>query len=324
MNADKRELHLNVNITGSGLHSGGWRSQDDPELFTSIDFFLEIARLAERGTFDAVFLADFSVVPQEPSAEPFQSLDNSALLGALATGTEHVGLVVTASTTYNDPFNIARRIATLDHVSRGRAALDLVRTYSKATAANYGWKEHPGHAARYGRADEFIDVVCKLWDSWEDDAIIGEHENDVFMAADRIHTIDHEGEHFSVRGPAVAPRSPQGRPVIARIAERGTFDAVFLADGPELPGSAVNQPWNSLEPTVLLTAIGSVVERIGLIGTISTTFNDPYNIARRFAAVDHVTHGRVALNFVTTQNPESAANFGLSTLPARPRHRGRV
>jgi FMN-dependent oxidoreductase (nitrilotriacetate monooxygenase family) len=208
------ELHLNVNVTGAGRHPGGWRSQDDPELFTKLDFFLEIARLAELGTFDAVFLADFSAVPQEPPAEPFQSLDNSVLLGALAAVTEHVGLVATASTTYNDPFNIARRIATLDHVSRGRAALNLVTTYSRATAANYSVSAHPDHAARYGRAEEFVDVVGKLWDSWEDDAIIGDRDNDIFVAADRVHTIDHVGEHFSVRGPAVVPRSPQGRPVI--------------------------------------------------------------------------------------------------------------
>ncbi|WP_261554925.1 LLM class flavin-dependent oxidoreductase [Frankia tisae] len=210
----ERRLHLNVNVTGTGRHPGAWRLQDDPALFADIDFFVDIARIAERGTFDAVFIADVAAIPGEPPLEPYQALDNSVLLGGLALATEYIGLVATASTTYNDPFNLSRRIATLDHISKGRAAVNLVTTGSPNAAYNYGWDRHPDHPTRYARAEEFADVLNKLWDSWEDDAIVGDKVADRWVAGDRIHTIDHHGEHFHVRGPSIIPRSPQGRPVI--------------------------------------------------------------------------------------------------------------
>ncbi|WP_072803582.1 LLM class flavin-dependent oxidoreductase [Rhodococcoides yunnanense] len=211
-----RTLHLNVNVTGSGRHPGAWQLQDDPNLFVDVDFYTNIARIAERGTFDAVFLADLSAVPAEPPVDTYQALDNSVLLGALAVATERIGLVGTASTTFNDPFGLARRYATLDHVSRGRAAVNLVTTYSPTAALNFGLSALPDHRMRYRRAEEFVDVLGKLWDSWEDGAIVGDRLSKVFADGSKIHTIDHVGEFFSVRGPAVSPRSPQGRPLIVQ------------------------------------------------------------------------------------------------------------
>ncbi|GIF26610.1 FMN-dependent oxidoreductase (nitrilotriacetate monooxygenase family) [Actinoplanes tereljensis] len=208
----ERELHLNVNITSIGRHPAAWRFLDDPAAFVDVDFFKKIAEVAERGTFDAVFLSDGVALHREPPTEPFQSLEPTILLTALASATKHVGLIGTASTTFNDPFNLARRFASLDHVSRGRVALNVVTTYSPRAAANFGLAEAPDHDARYARAEEFVDVVFDLWDSWEDGAIGG----DQFLDPARIHPIDHKGQHFSVRGPSLVPRSPQGRPVLVQ------------------------------------------------------------------------------------------------------------
>jgi len=216
MSDPDRQLHLNVNITNIGRHPAAWRFLDDPAAFVDVDFYREIARIAERGTFDAVFLSDGVALYQEPPVEPYQSLEPTVLLTALAAATEHVGLIGTASTTFNDPFNLARRFASLDHVSKGRAALNIVTTYSPRAAANFSSTEALDHEARYSRAEEFVDVVTKLWDSWEDGAIVGDKVTGQFTDGERIHTIDHVGPHFAVRGPSIVPRSPQGRPVLVQ------------------------------------------------------------------------------------------------------------
>ncbi|ADP81477.1 LLM class flavin-dependent oxidoreductase [Pseudofrankia inefficax] len=232
MTSDDRELHLNVNILDAGKHPGAWRFQDDPRSFLDIDYFTEIARLAEQGTFDAVFLSDGVALISEPAEKPWQALEPTVLLAALARTTEHVGLIGTASTTFNDPFNLARRFSSLDHLSRGRAALNVVTSYSPRAAANFGVHEVPDHEARYDRAEEFVDVLTKLWDSWDDDAIIADQEADVFADAARLRPIHHEGEHFSVRGPLNVPRSPQGRPVLVQAgsSETGKRFAARIAD----------------------------------------------------------------------------------------------
>lgn len=232
-----RELHLNVNITSIGRHPGAWRVLPDAAAFVDVDFYREIARIAERGTFDAVFLSDGVALPAEPPTEPYQSLEPTVLLTALAGVTERVGLIGTASTTYSDPFNLARRFASVDHVSRGRVALNVVTTYSPRAAANFGLDDAPDHDARYARAEEFVDVVVGLWDSWEDGAIVGDRARGIFVDGTRIHPVDHRGAHFAVRGPSVVPRSPQGRPVLvqAGASEVGkalgarTADVVFTA-----------------------------------------------------------------------------------------------
>jgi FMN-dependent oxidoreductase (nitrilotriacetate monooxygenase family) len=211
-----RQLHLNTNILDAGKHPGAWRAQDDPFSFVDIDYFRTIARISERGTFDAVFLSDGGGLHESVVTKPWQALEPSVLLTALAAATEHIGLIGTASTTYNDPYNLARRFASLDHVSRGRAALNVVTSSSPDIAANYGIADFPDHAARYGRAQEFVDVLLELWDSWEDGALVGDRTGDVFVDNTRVHRIDHDGRHFSVRGPLCLPRSPQGRPVLVQ------------------------------------------------------------------------------------------------------------
>lgn len=231
-----RQLHLGVNMYNAGIHAGAWRTHEDPFAYLDVDYYRDLARTAERGTLDAVFLADIPGLREDPRVRPTLGLEPTVLLAAIASATSHIGLAATASTTFNDPYNLARRFSSLDHLSRGRAAWNAVTTYDPSVAPNFGLPELPDHDDRYDRAEEFVDVVNALWDAWEDSALVGDRNGDL-ADADRIHTIDHRGEHFSVRGPLPLPRSPQGRPVVVqaggseqgkRLAAR-TADAVFAA-----------------------------------------------------------------------------------------------
>jgi FMN-dependent oxidoreductase (nitrilotriacetate monooxygenase family) len=209
-------LILNAAVLGLGLHMGAWRYREgDPFDYTKIEFYQEIGRIAEAGCLQAVFLADTLAVAEENFERPnFGAMDPTIVLAAVASVTKHVGLVATASTTYNEPYNLARRIATLDHLSRGRASWNIVTTFIPDVAANFGTAELPNHDDRYERAEEFVDVVTRLWDSWEDDALIGDKTTGRFADAIHVHAINHRGAHYTVRGPITLPRSPQGRPVL--------------------------------------------------------------------------------------------------------------
>ena len=231
-----RTLHLNTNITGTGRHPAGWRTLDNAKSIIDLRFFTEIAQTAERGKLDAVFLSD-SVALSGHAHGPAQSLEPTVLLTALAGVTRHVGLIGTASTTFNDPYNLARRFASVDHLSAGRVAWNAVTTYDPNAAANFSLPGALDKAARYARADEFVEVVLKLWDSWEDDALIADRASGRYADLARVHAIEHVGRHFQVRGPLNLPRSPQGRPVLVQAggSEAGVAlaarhaDAVFTA-----------------------------------------------------------------------------------------------
>lgn len=231
-----RTLHLNTNITGTGRHPAGWRTLDNPKSIIDLGFFTTIAQIAERGKLDAVFLSD-AVALRGHAHGPAQSLEPTVLLTALAGVTRHVGLIGTASTTFNDPFNLARRFASVDHLSAGRVAWNAVTTYDPEAAANFSIAESPDKQARYARAEEFVEVVLKLWDSWEDNALIADRASGRYADPARVHAIAHAGRHFQVRGPLNLPRSPQGRPVLVQAggSEAGVAlaarhaDAVFTA-----------------------------------------------------------------------------------------------
>ncbi|MBO0756514.1 MAG: LLM class flavin-dependent oxidoreductase [Bradyrhizobiaceae bacterium] len=216
-------LILNAAVLGLGLHMGAWRYREgDPFDYTKIEFYQEIGRIAEAGCLQAVFLADTLAVAEENFERPnFGAMDPTIVLAAVASVTEHVGLVATASTTYNEPYNLARRISTLDHLSRGRASWNIVTTFIPDVAANFGTAELPNHDDRYERAEEFVDIVTRLWDSWEDDALIGDKTTGRFADATRVHAINHRGAHYTVRGPITLPRSPQGRPVLYQSGSSG-------------------------------------------------------------------------------------------------------
>jgi FMN-dependent oxidoreductase (nitrilotriacetate monooxygenase family) len=227
-----RQLHLNTNITDAGKHPGAWRHNSDPFAFIDIDHLIHIARVSESAGFDAVFLSDAVVVPDEVE-KPWQAIEPTVLLACLATATERIGLIGTASTSFNDPFNIARRFGSLDHVSHGRAALNVVTTREGIGAGgNFGVPDVLPHEDRYGQAEEFTDVLFKLWDSWEDGALVGDQAGDHFVDNSLVHRIDHEGRYYNVRGPLTLPRSPQGRPVLVQAgsSEEGMRFASRIAD----------------------------------------------------------------------------------------------
>lgn len=223
-----RQLHLNVNILHSGFVPSAWRLPDsDPAAFTDVQHYVRVARIAEAGKLDAVFLADSAAIIDQIHFRPITALEPTVLLAAIAAATTRIGLIGTASTSYNEPYNIARRFATLDHVSGGRAGWNVVTTADLPSARNFGRDSVPDHAQRYARADEFTTVVKALWDSWEDDAFLGDKAGGRFVDAGKVHPVEHRGEHFAVHGPLNLSRSPQGYPVLVQAG--GSADGRELA-----------------------------------------------------------------------------------------------
>ncbi len=228
-----RTLHLNVNLLHSGVYPSAWRLPGSrPDAFVDIDHFIRVARIAERGKLDAIFLADTPAINDRIDHRPFNALEPTVVLAAVAAVTSHVGLVATASTTYNEPFNLARRFASLDLVSRGRVGWNVVTTADAAAGRNFGFAGASEHGARYARAREFTDLVHALWDSWEDDAFLGDAASGRFIDTDKVHAVNHRGTHYAVAGPLTVPRSPQGRPV--------TFQAGGSEDGRELAAATAD------------------------------------------------------------------------------------
>jgi FMN-dependent oxidoreductase (nitrilotriacetate monooxygenase family) len=212
-----RTLHLNAFLMSSGHHEAAWRlPESDPHADLDVHHWVGLARIAERGALDSLFLADGPSLWHGAEFRPAGQLDPLVLLSVLAAATTHIGLIGTASTTYNAPYNLARRFASLDHVSGGRAGWNIVTTADRGAAQNFGLADRPDHADRYARATEFLDVTLKLWDSWDDDAVLADKASGRFAAPGRIRPIDHDGEYYSVRGPLNLPRSPQGRPLLVQ------------------------------------------------------------------------------------------------------------
>jgi FMN-dependent oxidoreductase (nitrilotriacetate monooxygenase family) len=218
---------------GLGMHTGAWMAREgDASDYLSPTLYTDIARTAEAGKLHAVFLAEQMTNQEVGTERPCGALDTVTVLALMAAVTEKVGLVGTASTTYNQPYDLARRFATLDHLSRGRVGWNSIATQNPTVIEMFGGGEHLDHEARYARADEFIDVVLKLWDSWEDGALVGDKTTGVFGREDLVHEINHVGEFFQVKGPLPFARSPQGRPVIfqAGSSDRGRDQAAKYAD----------------------------------------------------------------------------------------------
>src|SRR5206468_3067085 len=223
-----RQLKLGAFMRPASIHTGAWRY---PGAFPDANFnFAHLKRFAqtlERARFDAFFMADHMAVLNMPldalkRSHTVTSFEPFTLLSALAGATEHLGLVATGSTTFDAPYHIARRFASLDHISGGRAGWNIVTTSNPDAALNFGLEEHVGHGERYRRAREFYDVVTGLWDSWADDAFIRDVEQGIYFDPDRMHLLEHEGEFLSVRGPLNIARPIQGWPVIVQA---GASDA---------------------------------------------------------------------------------------------------
>jgi FMN-dependent oxidoreductase (nitrilotriacetate monooxygenase family) len=213
-----RFLNLNVFVRDSGYHEAAWRvGADAPEVVLSPSHYVDIARTAERGVLDSLFLADTPGVAEFRSEYlPGAGFDPIDLLSALSLATEHIGLIATASTTYSYPWDMARRFSTLDFLSRGRAGWNIVTTVEGAVAGNFGDVPHPPRSDRYERADEYVEVVLSLWDAWADDAAPMSKLAGRWGDRNRIRPPRHHGTHFDVDSYLPFPRSPQGHPFLTQ------------------------------------------------------------------------------------------------------------
>ncbi|MFL4475929.1 LLM class flavin-dependent oxidoreductase [Paeniglutamicibacter sp. MACA_103] len=231
--ATSRQLHLNAFIYGAGHHTMGWRHPDSSaDRVGDIAYYEELARLAERGCLDAVFFADGQSVNREYAAGIPWFLEPVTALSAMARATAHVGLVTTISASFYTPFHAARLLASLDHISGGRAGINVVTSMFDAEARNHGMDALPGHAQRYERAEEFVDAMQGLWDSWSDSALVVDREAGLYLDPSQVRPVNHRGSHFSVDGPLTVPRCPQGRPVLfqAGSSEAGRLFAARHAE----------------------------------------------------------------------------------------------
>lgn len=218
-----RTMHLAVFAQSVGVAQSVWRSErTDATQANGLGHWARLARIAEEGCFDAFFIADALTLSPAITADATVRPDPVAVLSALSAVTERIGLIGTSSTTYNDPFTVARQFATLDHLSEGRAGWNVVTTAIAAAAENYGSEGLPDHQDRYERGEEFVDVVLGLWDSWDPDAVVAERATGRYTDPNRIRTLAHQGEHFQVRGPLPIPRSPQGRLPLAQAGSSPT------------------------------------------------------------------------------------------------------
>ena len=239
-----KQMKLGMFLRPAGHHLAAWRHpQSQADAGVNFRHFVDVARTAERGFFDMLFSADSATATSVFDERGLRRMAYVAwiepftLMAGLAAVTSHIGLVCTVSTTYEEPFSLARRFASLDHISGGRAGWNLVTTGNHTAAYNFSRDSHPDKSDRYKRGREFADVVLGLWDSWDDDAFIRDRDSGIFFDPKKLHTLGHTGENFKVLGPLNVARSPQGRPVLvqAGASEQGkelaaeTAEVVFAA-----------------------------------------------------------------------------------------------
>jgi N-acetyl-S-(2-succino)cysteine monooxygenase len=226
------QMHLGLFILGTGHHVAGWRLEDAQAGAENFPLIERIAQTAERAKFDLVFFADALNTGPKVHPSVMVRLEPLTLLAALAMRTSRIGLAATASSTYSDPYNLARAFASIDHLSGGRAGWNVVTGAFPEAAANFGHASHPAHDLRYAIAAEFVKVVKGLWDSWEDDAIVMDKASGQFADVSKMHELNHKGPYFSVKGPLNISRPPQGYPVLiqAGASETGKDLAASIAE----------------------------------------------------------------------------------------------
>ncbi|MUT66111.1 LLM class flavin-dependent oxidoreductase [Paenibacillus sp. NEAU-GSW1] len=230
MSKRAEQLHLGAFIYYSGHHHYGWRHPESgAEGLFDFKFYKKLAQTAERGKFDMMFLADLLYVRGVEQAASGM-LEPVQLLAAISTATEMLGLTATVSTTYNEPYNVARKFASLDHISEGRAGWNIVTSQLDIEAYNYGRAEHPEHGLRYEMAREFVEVVTRLWDTWEDGALVVDREAGIFADGSKVSETEYKGRWYSTKGTLNVPRPPQGYPVLIQAGSSGPgqeFAAAF-------------------------------------------------------------------------------------------------
>jgi len=227
MTTTARKLRFGAFMSVPSCHPTGWRHPDAvPETDLSPKLLLHMARTAERGKLDCMFFQDSVAIPSSTAVyggQPFRvksgrqaHIEPVSAIAALGVVTKNIGLISTCTTSYNEPYNVARRFLTIDHISGGRAGWNLVTSQAEDEAVNFGRDQHFEHGIRYERASEFHDVVVGLWDSWEDDAFLRDKASGRWFDYDKMHILNHHGRYFNVSGPLNVARSPQGRPVVAQ------------------------------------------------------------------------------------------------------------
>ncbi|MFZ3236707.1 MAG: LLM class flavin-dependent oxidoreductase [Stellaceae bacterium] len=234
----RRQLHLNLFIHSRGHHEASWRHPAaSPLALTDIGYYQDVAQRAEAALFDSVFLADQLALGGDVAQAARTWLEPVTVLAAVAVATSRIGMIATASTTYTEPFNLARQFASLDHISNGRVAWNIVTSWLANAARNFGGAGQVSHADRYVRGEEFMAVVKALWDSWAADAVVDDRASGEYARPERIAPINHRGDFYQVAGPLNLPRCPQGRPVLVQAGSSDTgrrfaarhADAVFTA-----------------------------------------------------------------------------------------------
>jgi FMN-dependent oxidoreductase (nitrilotriacetate monooxygenase family) len=234
----QRQLHLNLFIHSRGHHEASWRHPESSPLpLTDIRYYQDLAQRAEAACFDSIFLADQLALGEDAAQAARTWLEPVTVLAAAAVATSHIGLIATASTTYTEPFNLARQFASIDHISNGRAAWNIVTSWLATAARNFGGTGQVSHQDRYARGEEFMTVVKALWDSWAADAVLDDRAGGHYAQGERIRPINHRGDFYQVAGPLNMPRCPQGRPVLVQAGSSDTgrrfaarhAEAVFTA-----------------------------------------------------------------------------------------------
>lgn len=279
-----RKINLNAFLATSGHHEASWRHEDTyPEGGLDINHYIKLAQIAERGKLDSVFLAD-GYWAYSTSLEPF------TLLSALASVTKNIGLIATVETTYNEPFHVARKFASLDHISKGRAGWNIV-TGAGPAAVQFSKEHHPEHRERYSLAEEFVEIVKQLWDSWEEDAVLNDKENGVLIDPEKVHCINFNSERYSVKGPLNISRPPQGYPVLVQA---GSSEA-----GKELAARTAEVIFTA-QPTIQeaqyfyrdvksrLTKYGRTADQLKILPGLSPIIADTEAEAREFE--EHLFH----------------------------------
>ncbi len=214
MPAAKRQMHLGVFVLGTGNHSAGWRYEGAATSNNQLPVIQEIARIAEAGRFDLLFISDGLVMDPGDHPSFLCRFEPTTLISVLSASTSHIGLGATVSTSFNEPYNVARIFASIDHISQGRAAWNVVTSSQPRAALNFSRERHMEHELRYEVANEFVDVVKGLWDCWDDDAIVADKATGRYIDAAKVRPLDHQGRFFQVKGPVNIARCPQGHPVI--------------------------------------------------------------------------------------------------------------
>jgi FMN-dependent oxidoreductase (nitrilotriacetate monooxygenase family) len=299
-----RQLHLNLFIHSRGHHEASWRHPDaSPLSVFDIRYYQDLAAKAEAGLFDSIFLADQLAIGDDIVSGPRTGLEPITVLAALAAGTSRIGLIATASTTYTEPFNLARQFASIDHISQGRVGWNIVTSWLTTAAGNYGGGAPITHGDRYERGEEFMTVVKALWDSWSADAIVDDRLAGRYTKLGAITRIDHEGKYYRVAGPLNIPRCPQGRPVLVQAGSSETgrdfaarhSEAIFTA---QMEKATAQEFYQDLKARV--AACGRSVDQAlvlpGLSPLIAGTEAEAQRMADELGALSDPEVGRKRLS----------------------------